>query len=60
MEFFGSLKSPFGETSMGFAAKTVINREDFGLAWNMPLENGGLMVGRYVHLFVDIEADLVS
>ncbi|RJQ20049.1 MAG: polyisoprenoid-binding protein [Nitrospiraceae bacterium] len=60
VEFFGSVKSPFDETSMGFTAKTVINREDFGVAWNTPLENGGLMVGKDVRLFIDLEADLIA
>jgi len=60
VEFLGPVKSPFAETSMGFAAKTVINNEDFGLIWNMPLENGGLMIGRDVHVFMDIEADLAE
>ncbi len=58
VEFFGSVKSPFGETSMGFTAKTLINREDFGIIWNQPLESGGFMVGKDVQIFIDIEADL--
>lgn len=60
VEFFGSVKSPFGETSMGFTAKTILNREDFGISWNQPMENGGYMVGKDVHIFMDIEADLAA
>ncbi len=60
MEFFGSVKSPFGETSMGFTAKTRLNREDFDIKWNQSMENGGFMVGKDVHIFVEIEADLVQ
>jgi len=60
VEFVGSVKSPYEETSMGFSAKTVINQEDFGITWNMPLENGGSLIGRDVHIFLDIEADLVE
>lgn len=45
MTFSGPVKKRFGETGMGSSAKTVINRNDFGITWNTPLENGGLMVG---------------
>ncbi|HDZ62454.1 MAG TPA: polyisoprenoid-binding protein [Nitrospirae bacterium] len=60
VSFSGPLKSPFGETSMGFTGRTVINREDFGMTWNEPVENGGFMVGKDVELSVDIEADLAD
>lgn len=57
VEFFGSVKSPFGETCMGFTAKTRLNREDFDITWNEPVENGGYMVGKDVTIFIDLEAD---
>jgi polyisoprenoid-binding protein YceI len=59
MEFFGSIKSPFGETSMGFTAKTRLNREDFDIKWNEPMENSGFMVGKDVNISINIEADKV-
>jgi polyisoprenoid-binding protein YceI len=52
------MKSPFGEISMGFAASTAVNREDFGLLWNMALDAGGFMIGKEVRIYLDIEADL--
>lgn len=60
VEFFGSVKSPFGETSMGFTAKTMLAREDFEMSWNQSMENGGYMVGKDVYIFMDIEADLAE
>src|SRR6266487_6585643 len=43
-EFHGPVKSPFGdETTIGFSATTVINRTDFGVAWNEILEGGGVV-----------------
>lgn len=60
MEFFGPVKSPEDETGMGFSAWTVLNREDFGIKWNVPLGNGGLMVGRDVQIIMNIEADLIE
>jgi polyisoprenoid-binding protein YceI len=59
-EFSGPVKSPFGETTMGFAATATVNREDFGIAWNVEMEKGGAMVGRYVHIALDLEADLAT
>ncbi len=46
---------PMGGTVVGFHATAVIDREDFGLTWNMALETGGLMVGKEVHLEIDAE-----
>jgi polyisoprenoid-binding protein YceI len=57
-EYSGPEKSPYGETSIGFNAKTGINREDFGLTWNVDLESGGIMVGKETQILLDIEADL--
>jgi polyisoprenoid-binding protein YceI len=58
VEYNGPIKSPFGEISMGFAASTAVNREDFGLLWNMALDAGGFMIGKEVRIYLDIEADL--
>lgn len=60
VEYSEPEKSPYGETSIGFAATTRINREDFGLMWNQALESGGIMVGRDVQIFIDIETDLAT
>lgn len=60
IDFAGPAKSPFGETCIGLTAKTVLNREDFGLTWNVPLGSGGFMVGKEVEVSVDIEADLIA
>ena len=49
--------SPFGGYKVGASAKTVINREDFGITWNMLLETGGITVGKEIHLEIDVELD---
>lgn len=59
-EFSGIEKSPDGDTSIGFSATTVINREDYGLLWNDILESGGVMVGKEVRIILDVEADLAD
>lgn len=62
-EYFGPIKSPAdlgGETTIGFSASLAINREDFGIMWNVPFDNGNLVVGKEVEITIDIEADLAE
>ena len=47
-----------GETTLGITATATVNREDFGMAWNVPLDDGGIMVGWDIGINLDIEADL--
>jgi polyisoprenoid-binding protein YceI len=42
----------------GFAATTAINRHDFGVSWNSPLDRGGVVVGDEVRITIDAEAIL--
>jgi len=50
------MKSPFGTTSSGASATGKINRKDWGLTWNKPLEAaGGVLVGDEVTINVDLE-----
>lgn len=58
VEYVGSAKSPWGATSYGFSAKAKINREDWGLVWNVALETGGWLVGKDVE--IEIETELVQ
>lgn len=60
VEFLGQAKDPWGGTRIGFHATTRINREDWGLNWNMALEAGGWLVGKDVTLNVDVEAVLAA
>lgn len=61
VEYAGPVKSPDdlgGEVTLGFTATTVVDRTDFGVNWNVPLDKGGLMVGNSVRITIEIEADL--
>ncbi len=51
-------KDPWGYTRVGAAAKTKINRSDFGLTWNAALETGGFMIADELKL--DFELELVK
>jgi polyisoprenoid-binding protein YceI len=44
----------------GFIATARIDRHDFGVSWNSPLENGGVVVGDDVLITIDAEAILVT
>ena len=54
-EFAGIVKNMQGGTSAGFSASTKINREDFGLTWNVALEQGGWLVSRDIKIEIDLE-----
>jgi polyisoprenoid-binding protein YceI len=48
-------KDPWGNTRIGLSATTKINRKDFGLTWNAPLETGGILVGEDVQISLDVQ-----
>ncbi|HTZ75607.1 MAG TPA: YceI family protein [Candidatus Aquilonibacter sp.] len=54
-ELSAPIKDPWGATRLGLSASTRINRKDFGLLWNSPLETGGVLVGDEVTITVDAE-----
>jgi polyisoprenoid-binding protein YceI len=56
VEYAGQTKDPWGNVRAGFAAKTVIERKDFGLSWNQVLEAGGVLVGDSVTIEIEVEA----
>lgn len=61
-EYAGPRKNPYGdETTVGFSGATTVNREDFGIMWGSePMEGGGLVAGKEVQIFLDVEADLAE
>jgi len=56
VEFEGVGRSPYGQDVFGFSATTEINREDWGLTYNMALESGGVMIGKQVKIEIEGEA----
>jgi polyisoprenoid-binding protein YceI len=54
--FEGKGKDPWGGERAAFQAKTSINREDYGMKFNMPLEGGGVVVGTKIELEIEVEA----
>jgi len=58
LEFLGGAIDPWGNQRIGFSGVVPeVNREDWGLTWNAPLETGGFLLSRSARL--EIEAELV-
>lgn len=55
LEFEGTGTDPWGGTRAGFSAEAEINRKDWGIEWNAPLETGGVLVGDKVKIELDIQ-----
>ena len=55
LEFDGLGTDPWGGTRAGFSAATTVNRRDWGIEWNAPLEAGGVLVGDKVAIELDIQ-----
>ena len=49
-----------GARHAGLSARTTIVREDWGLNWNVALEQGGWLVGKEIQLDIAIAADEVA
>lgn len=60
VEFGGFITDPYGNYKVGLTATTVINRTDYGVSFNGPLEGGGVIVGENVTISIDLEATLAA
>lgn len=55
-EYAGMVPDMKGGHRIAFAARTRINREDFGLTWNVALEQGGWLVSKDIGIEIEIAA----
>ncbi len=58
VEYLGASKDPWGNSKVGFSAKTKVSRKDWGLTWNKALETGGVLVSEEIELEIDVEGNL--
>ena len=56
LELEGVGNSPWGKQVLGYSMTTEIDREDFGITWNVALETGGVLVGKTVKIEIEGEA----
>jgi polyisoprenoid-binding protein YceI len=59
-EFLGWGPDMEAEPMFAASAKTTIDREDWGMTWNMAVEAGGFLVGKKVDLEIEVEAHRVG
>lgn len=57
-EYHGYQADPYGNTVLAASAKTTIEREDFGMTWNVMIEAGSVLVGKKVEIELEVEAVL--
>jgi hypothetical protein len=55
VEFAGIIRDPWGNEKAGFSIMGEINRKDFGISWNTPLETGGVLIGEEVQIRVELQ-----
>jgi polyisoprenoid-binding protein YceI len=56
MELDGLMGDPWGGQRMAFSARVEIDREDWGLTWNVALETGGVLVSKKIAIEIEGEA----
>jgi polyisoprenoid-binding protein YceI len=54
-EFGGIAKDPWGNIKAGFTLNGKINRKDWELNWNAPIEAGGVLVSEEVKIIAEIQ-----
>lgn len=60
LELNGFGPDPYGGTRAGFTATGEINRKDFNVNFDAPMQNGGAVVSDKIGLHLEIEAVLAS
>lgn len=55
-EYLGVMNDPWGNAKAAFTASGEVNREDWGLTWNAPLEAGGVLVSKTAKLEIEVQA----
>jgi polyisoprenoid-binding protein YceI len=56
LTYEGSGQDPYGNTKAAFVASGEIDREQFGLTWNVPLEGGGVLVSKNFKIEFEVQA----
>jgi polyisoprenoid-binding protein YceI len=56
VDFEGANASPMGDQRIAFSALSEVDREDWGLTWNVALETGGVLVGKKVRIELNVQA----
>jgi len=60
IDFVGYARDPWEDDRVVFSASGKVNREDWGVNWNMILEAGGLLVSKEIRIEIEVELVLQS
>jgi polyisoprenoid-binding protein YceI len=60
VEVNGFTKDPYGGTRCGFSASTELNRKDYGITIDLPMDGGGAVVGDKIKVLLEVEAVLAQ
>ena len=55
VELTGVVTDPWGGDRAVFSASGEVDREDWGLVWNMALESGGVLVSKKIRFEIETE-----
>ena len=55
VDYVGYAYDPWDNHRAVFSARGRVDREDWGLSWNMPLARGGVLVSREIELVLEVE-----
>jgi polyisoprenoid-binding protein YceI len=60
VSFEGHVRDPWGGDRAIFSARARVDREDFGITWNVALETGGVLVSKEIRIEIELETVLRS
>ena len=55
-EFDGLIGDPWGGKRVAFTATTELEREAWGMTWNVAIEKGGVLVSKKIQVEIDVQA----
>jgi polyisoprenoid-binding protein YceI len=58
VRFEGYVRDPWGGDRAMFSASARVDREEFGITWNVALEAGGVLVSKEVGIAIELETVL--
>ena len=59
-EFLGTFVDPWGNEKAAFTGSGRIEREQWGVSWNAPIEAGGWLVSKHLDIELEVQAALQS
>ncbi len=60
VEYLGVMTDPWGNAKAAFAGSGEVNREEWGLTWNAPLETGGVLVSKTAKIEIEAQAAMAG